>query len=131
MCTQVHDPDMGQVSGEIVGDLYFTANWGKDAFLVFNVSDPSHPKLAAKLVDQRLGKPNRCVVAGDRAYLPMVQGDGIAVVDIADPMNPRFLTSFRDPVMKKTYGVALHDGLLFVGAREGNSLVVMVPGGLE
>ena len=64
-----------------------------------------------------LANPTVCVVAGNRAYLPMVQGDGVAVVDIADPMNPRFLTSFRDPVLKKTYGVALHDGLLFVGAR--------------
>ncbi len=131
LCTQVFDPDMGQVSGEIVGDFYFTANWDKDAFLVFDVSDPSNPKLAAKLVDQRLGKPNRCVVAGDRAYLPMVQGDGVAVVDIADPTAPRFLTSFRDPVLKKTYGVAFHDGLLFVGAREGNSLVAMAPRTLE
>ena len=129
--TQVFDPAIGQISGEIVGDLYFTANWDRNAFLVFDVSDPSNPKLAAKLVDERLGKPNRCVVAGDRAYLPMVQGDGVAVVDIADPMNPKFLTSFQDPVLKKTYGVAFHDGLLFVGAREGNSLVVMAPGTLE
>ncbi len=106
-------------------------NWDRNAFLVLDVSDASDPKLAAKLVDERLGKPNRCVVAGDRAYLPMVQGDGVAVVDIADPINPRFLTSFRDPVMKKTYGVALHDGLLFVGAREGNSLVVIAPRRLE
>jgi len=129
--TQVFDPVMGHASGEIVGDLYFAVNWDKNAFLVLDVSDPSNPKLAAKLVDERLGKPNRCVVAGDRAYLPMVQGDGVAVVDVADPMNPKFLTSFRDPVMKKTYGVALHDGLLFVGAREGNSLVVMAPHTLE
>ena len=129
--TQVFDPAVGQVSGEIVGNLYFTANWDKDAFLVFDVSDPSNPKLAAKLVDTRLGKPNRCVVAGNRAYLPMVQGNGVAIVDIADPMNPRFLTSFQDPVMKKTYGVAVHDGLLFVGAREGNSLLVVDPRTLE
>ncbi len=128
---QVFDPVMGHVSGEIVGNLLFAVNWDRNAFLVLDVSDPSDPKLAAKLVDERLGKPNRCVVAGDRAYLPMVQSDGVAVVDIADPMNPRFLTSFRDPVMKKTYGVAVHDGLLFVGAREGNSLVVMAPRTLE
>lgn len=129
--TQVFDPVIGQTSGEIVGDLYFTVNWDRNAFLVFDVSDPSNPKLAAKLVDERLGKPNRCVVAGDRAYLPMVQGDGVAVVDIADPVNPRFLTSFRDPVMNKTYGVAVHDGLLFVGSREANSLVVMAPSKME
>ncbi len=131
LLTQVFGPLVGHASGQIVGDLYFSVNWDKNAFLVFDVSDPSSPTLAAKLVDERLGKPNRCVVAGDRAYLPMVQGDGVAVVDIADPMNPRFLTSFQDPVMKKTYGVALHDGLLFVGSREGNSLVVIASDTLE
>ncbi len=130
MC-EVFDAALGQVSGEFAGNLYFTVNWNTNGFLVFDVSDPSRPRLAGKLVDERLGKPNRCVVSGDRAYLPMVQGDGVAIVDIADPFNPRFLASFRDPVMKKTYGAAVHKGLLFVGAREGNSLVVLAPHALE
>jgi len=70
--------------------------------------------------------PNRCVARGDRAYLPLGQGGvGVAVVDIADPRKPRFLASFRHPVMKKAYGAALRGDLLFVGARDGNSLAVL------
>jgi len=51
--------------------------------------------------------------------------NGVAVVDITNPREPRFATSFRDPIMKKTYGAALRGELLFIGAREGNSLVVL------
>ena len=131
LVTEVFDPSIGQVSGEIVGDLYYAVNWDTNAFLVFDLSNPTAPKLMAKLVDKRLGKPNRCVVMGARAYLPMVQGDGVAVVDISDPMNPAFLTSFQDLIMDKTYGAAIYKGLLYIGAREGNSVVVMELDALE
>ena len=131
LVTEIFDPAVGQVSGEVVDDLFFAVNWDTNAFLIFDLSNPSTPKLMAKLVDERLGKPNRCVVMGARAYLPMVGGDGVAVVNIADPKNPTFLTSFQDPIMDKTYGVAIHKGLLYVGAREGNSIVVIEPDSLE
>ncbi len=128
---RVLGPDIGHASGEFVGDRFFAVNWDRNAFLVFEVRDVAHPRLAAKLVDSRLGKPNRCVLAGDRAYLPMVEGDGVAVVDVADPLKPRFVTAFRDPSLKKTYGVAVRGNLLFVGAREGNSLTVLDRASLE
>jgi hypothetical protein len=128
---KVLGPEIGHASGEIVGDLFFAVNWDKNAFLVFDVANIAKPKLAAKLIDKRLGKPNRCVVSGDRAYLPMVEGDGVAVVDIANPLKPRFLRSFRDSMLNKTYGVAVRDGLLYVGAREGNSLVIFDRHALE
>jgi hypothetical protein len=131
LVTQVFGSAIGHASGEVVGDLFFAVNWDANAFLVFAVEDAANPKLLAKLVDERLGQPNRCVVAGDRAYMPMVRGDGVAVVDIGDPMKPKYLTSYRDPVLKKTYGVAVRGDLLFVGAREGNSLVILDRHALE
>jgi len=131
LVTQVCGPAIGHASGEVIGNLYFAVNWDANALLVFCVADPANPKLQAKLVDERLGKPNRCVVAGDRAYLPMTRDDGVAVVSVADPLKPKFLTVFRDPIMKKTYGAALRGDLLLVGAREGNSLVVLDRRALE
>lgn len=131
LVTQVFGPAIGHASGQVVGRLYLAVNWDKNAFLVFDVADAGNPKLHAQLVDKRLGKPNRCVVSGDRAYLPMVTGDGVAILDISNPKNPKFLTSFRDPLFKKTYGVAVRDNLLFVGAREGNSLVILDRRALE
>ena len=125
LVTQVLDPAISQLSGDLVGHRYFTVAWDRNAFLVFDLRDPTRPRLEAKLVDERLGQPNRCVVLGNRAYLPMVKGDGVAVVDVSDAQKPRFVNSFRDPVMRKTYGVAVRGDLLFVGAREGNSLVVL------
>jgi len=125
LVTQVLGPAIGQVSGEVVGNLYFSVHWNTNAFLVFDVADPAAPKLAARLIDERLGAPNRCAISGDRAYLPMVHGDGVAVVDVADPKNPKFVTFLRAPVMEKTYGVAVRGDLLFIGARAGNSLVVL------
>jgi len=126
LVTQVFGPDIGQVSGQAVGDLYYSVYWNNNAFLIFDISKPDQPRLQAKLVDKRLGKPNRCIVADNRAYLPMVEGNGVAVIDISDPMQPQFLTAYRDPVLlKKTYGVAVRGNLLFVASREGNSLVIL------
>jgi hypothetical protein len=131
LVNQIFDPVMGHTSGDVVGDLFFAVNWDANAFLVIDLADSANPKLIAKLVDERLGKPNRCVVGGNRAYLPMVEGDGVAVVDTSDPMNPRFLTSYRNPVLKKTYGAAVCDDLLVVGARGGNSLLILDRSRLE
>ena len=125
LITQVLDPAISQLSGDLVNNRYYCVAWDRNAFLVFDLRDPARPKLEAKLVDERLGQPNRCIVSGNRAYLPMVKGDGVAVVDITKPQAPRFVNSYRAPVMKKTYGVAVRGDLLFVGAREGNSLVVL------
>ena len=124
LVTQVFDPEICQVSGEIVGNLLFTANWDTNAFIVYDIADVTHPKIVGKLVDERMGKPNRCAISGDRAYLPMVEGDGVAIIDISDPTHPQFLTSYRSHVMNKTYGVAIHGDLLLVGARKGNSLLL-------
>lgn len=128
---QVLGPEIGHASGEVIGDHFFAVNWDKNAFLVFDVANAADPKLVAKLIDKRLGKPNRCVVSGDRAYLPMVEGDGVAIVDIANPLQPQFLTAYRDPILNKTYGAAVRGRLLFVGAREGNSLVIFDRRALE
>ncbi|MFH1300717.1 MAG: hypothetical protein ABIK07_06620 [Planctomycetota bacterium] len=125
LTTQVFGPEIGHVSGQVLDELYYSVNWDKNAFLIFDVADAGNPKLYAKLVDKRLGAPNRCVVSGDRAYLPMVDGNGIAVVDISDPEKPKFVTSFRDNVLlQKTYGAAVQDHLLYVVSRDGSSLVI-------
>jgi len=124
LVTQVFDPEICQVSGEIVGNLLFTANWDTNAFIVYDIADVTHPKIVGKLVDERMGKPNRCAISGDRAYLPMVEGDGVAIIDVSDPTHPQFLTSYRSHAMNKTYGAAVHGDLLLVGARKGNSLIL-------
>lgn len=132
LVTQVFGPDIGQVSGQAVGTLFYSVYWNNNAFLVFDISKPDQPRLQSKLVDKRLGKPNRCIVAGNRAYLPMVEGHGVAVIDISNPLQPQFLTAYRDPVLlKKTYGVAVRGNLLFVASRAGNSLVILDRRALE
>lgn len=120
------DPDLCQVSGKVVGDRYIASCWNRNSLLVMNLFQATRPYVEGKLVDTRLGKPNRCEIVQDRAYLPMVEGNGIAVVDISEPARPRFVNSVIDSVvMKKTYGIAARGDLLFVGSREGNSLVVL------
>jgi len=123
--TDVVGPAVGQVSGEVVDNIYFAVNWDTNALLVFDIADAAASRLIGTLVDERLGKPNRCVVSGDRAYLPMTSGHGVAVVDISDSSAPVFLTSFKHPAMQKTYGAAVRGDLLYVGSRDGNSLVVL------
>lgn len=124
--TALTGQDIGHLSGQVVDQRFYSVNWDRNAFLVFDLKVPGRPKLLSKLVDNRLGAPNRCIVAGNRAYLPMVEGNGVAVVDISIPENPQYFKIFRDHVLlKKTYGVAVRDHLLFVASREGNSLVVL------
>jgi len=45
LVTQVFGPDIGQVSGDTVGDLYYSVYWNNNAFLIFDISDPGHPLL--------------------------------------------------------------------------------------
>ncbi len=125
LVTQLGGSAIGQFSGEVVKDLFISVNWDTNALLVVDVSNPAAPELVAQLVDKRLGKPNRCVLAGNRAYLPMTQGHGVAVVDVSDPMQPQFMTAYQHEAMTKAYGAAVRGNLLFVGSREGNSLVVL------
>lgn len=72
------------------------------------------------------------MVEGNRAYLPMVEGDGIAVVDLSNPAQPAFLTAYHDSeLLDKTYGVAVRGSLLYVASREENSLIVLNREALE
>lgn len=126
LATFLAHPAVSQATGQFVGNRLVTASWERNAVVVFNLEDPLRPAIEGVLQDERLGKPNRLAMAGTLAYMPMVSGDGVAVADIADPARPRFVTRFNDPViLKKTYGIAARGDLLFVGAREGNSLSVM------
>ena len=113
------------MSGTVLGDILYAACWSRNRFYVVSLKDPANPRILGSLEDARLGNPNRCAAIGDRAYLPMVSGHGVAVVDTSRHDNPRFVAAYQDPVlMKKTYGAAARDDLVFIGSRSANSLVV-------
>lgn len=126
LVTTLRHPAFSQICGQFVGDLLIAACWERDAVVVLNVADPAQPSVEGVLIDERITHPNRLTVVGDRAYMPMSTGHGVAVVDIAHPKQPRFVTSFVDPViLQKTYGITARGDLLFVGSREGNSLTII------
>lgn len=121
-------PNLSQVIGTVVGDRLYAAGWPHHAMAVVNLSglsDATLPRVEGELVDPRLREPNRCVIVENRAYLPMVKGDGVAVVDISDPAHPRFVASFSHPLMKRTYGLAARGDFVYAGARTGDSLVIL------
>lgn len=118
-------PEYCTIAGSFVENYFYAAAWSRDAMFIFDVSNIEQVKQIGVLQDARLGKPNRCVVVKDRAYLPMVKGDGVAVVDISDPHNPKWINSFSDPLLQKTYGIAAQGDLLLIGSRDGDSLVIM------
>ncbi len=124
-------PDFCTLIGTVAGDCYYTAGYSRNSMIVFDISRPDRIEVRGRLQDRRLGKPNRCLAVGNRAYLPMVEGHGIAVVDITDPAHPRFVTAFSDPLFRKTYGIAARGDLLYVGSREGDSLVILDRHSLE
>ena len=124
-------PDFCTLIGDVVGGCYVTAGYSRNALVVFDISHPDRVEVRGRLQDPRLGKPNRCIVVGNRAYLPMIEGHGIAVVDISDLAHPGFVTAFSHPIFEKTYGIAARGDLLYVGSREGDSLVVLNRHSLE
>lgn len=125
---ELKDPHLSEGIGTIVGDRFYIACWPHHAMMVINLSEMSDsrlPSIEGVLIDPRLSKPNRCAVVGNRAYFPIIEADGVAVVDISDPANPRFVMSYSDPVMKKPYGLTARGDYVFVGARAGDSLVIL------
>lgn len=125
---ELSGPNLSQVIGTVVGDRLYAACWPHHAMAVINLSelsDTTMPRIEGELVDQRLEEPNRCAIVENRAYLPMVKGNGVAVVDISDPEHPRFVTSFSHPLMKRTYGLAARGDFVYAGARTGDSLVIL------
>lgn len=119
-------PVISQAMGQFAGNRFVTASWERHAVVVYDVSDPASPLIEGVLVDERLGNPNRLAISGDFACMPDSVGHGIALADISDPGKPRFAAKFVDPViLKKAYGIAARGDLVFVGAREGNSLSVL------
>lgn len=110
----------------LVGTLFGHNN----RLAVVDIRNPLQPRLVHALLD-----PDLCQVSGkfvgDRYIAVCWNENSLLVINlsdvanISDPSNPRFVTSFVHPVLKKAYGIAARGDLLFVGAREGNSLVVM------
>lgn len=128
MVGELTDPHLSEAIGTVVGDRFYIACWPHDAMMVINLaemSDSRLPRIEGTLVDARLSKPNRCTVVGERAYFPIIEGDGVGIVDISNPANPRFVTSFSHPLMKRPYGLAARGDFVFVGARTGDSLVIL------
>ncbi|MAX40097.1 MAG: hypothetical protein CME33_26450 [Gimesia sp.] len=134
MVGELTDPHLSEAIGTIVDDRFYIACWPHNAMMVINLSgmsDTRLPYIEGVLVDPRLSKPNRCAVVGNRAYFPIIAGHGVGVVDISDPATPRFVTSYSDPLMKKPYGLAARGEYVFVGARAGDSLVILNRRALE
>ncbi len=134
MVGELKNPHLSEGIGTIVGERFYIACWPHNAMMVINLSEMSDtrmPSIEGVLIDPRLSKPNRCAVVGDRAYLPIIEADGVAVVDISDPARPRFVTSYSAPVMKKPYGLTARGDYVFVGARAGDSLVILDRRALE
>jgi hypothetical protein len=81
-----HAPLPHQAEGVFVsGDYAYVAD-GHDGLYIIDVSDPRHPKEAGHLEEPRMALGEDLWVSGTEVY--MADGNGLAIIDASDPMNP-------------------------------------------
>lgn len=110
--------------------LYMVMNESTRPLLVYDIHDPSHPKLLHYLPAP--GWPMRCRIVGER-WLWTVHGNGEGFFDLTDPANPRFAEGESGPPLKFvdrrrfkvhpnfTYQTCAYDMTLYYGTEQNET----------
>jgi hypothetical protein len=89
---------------------YVISQKGKGPLTAVDISNPAEPKVVGSLSSAALNGGYRIRTRGAMAYVSASANQGIAVVDISDPSNPRLLASYVDPLhLHSTTGLDLDE----------------------
>jgi hypothetical protein len=105
----------------VVGDVAYCVGTA-GGFATVDVSDPQRPALLARLTGPGFSAAGNVEVLGPRAYL-VDQIAGLQILDVADPSSPTLLGTAP---FSSAAGLAVRDGIAFVGALEDGVRVVDV-----
>jgi photosystem II stability/assembly factor-like uncharacterized protein len=112
-------------SFQINGKYLYTVAYSSNAFITFDISDPSRPVEAGYLRSNLLDGPGRLVLDGSAAYVINSINDSFATIDISDPKSPRLVHILNDRQLEKAYGLAYSKGHSYIAGRDSRSLVVL------
>lgn len=93
--------------------------------LAADISDPFKPKEISYFSYQGMKGPGRITITGNTAYVINSSNDSMLAIDIADPGAMKARYFLQDPLIKKTYGIALDGKLILLAGRDARSFVVL------
>lgn len=101
------------------GDIAFVGQFGDNKVHFFDISNPSQPN---RYLEWEVDSPNNFasaqdVKSGDGLLFIALEGDGndgVEILDIRDPFNPRHLTWVSTPNYSDTHNVFYDNGYLYL-----------------
>ena len=108
--------------------IYLVAGgWTSRSVSMLDIADPGKPVEAGYLSSDLIDMPNRLTVIGNKAYLINSSNNTLAQVDISNPAKPALDWLVPSWKLKKVYGVASDNGLLYIVGRESMFFLVVNP----
>jgi len=101
---------------DLAGGYACVTDAGNRRFLVFDISDPSRPRVTGGVTLPVM--PLRVAVDGSHAYVT-IGGAGLAIIDIADPGDP-WVAAWAEPVSGPLWDVDVSGGIVWCGWSVGS-----------
>lgn len=110
------------------GNKYLVnVGWLSNSLSVLDISNPASPVEVGYLKSDLIGNPNRVVVMGNKAYTINSTYNSLARIDISSP--EKLVIDYIVPSwkLKKGYGIAARDGLVYMAGRDSRCFVIVDP----
>jgi len=111
---------------EFQGKL-ISIGYSSNSLIAFDISNPLKTSEIGYLRSDQLYGPNRVVVMGNKAYIINSINDTFVQIDISSPQQPRIDYVAPSWKLKKVYGMAGKNGLLYMAGRDSRMFTVVDP----
>ncbi len=106
-------------------NILYAVAYSSNALVTIDISDPENAFEIGYLTSDLLNGPGRLVVEGNTAYVINSINDSFALIDVSYPQQPRLVHTLTDRWLDKVYGLAIHNGNIYLAGRDARSLVVL------
>jgi hypothetical protein len=104
--------------------LYVVA-YSAGKILSVDISDPLHMKPISYFAESGMKGPGRIAISGNIAYVINSTNDSMLAIEISDPASLKTSYFIQDPLIKKTYGIALDGDKILLAGRDARSFVIV------
>ncbi|MBX2924986.1 MAG: hypothetical protein KF746_22485 [Chitinophagaceae bacterium] len=105
--------------------------WMSNSVSVLDISNPAAPVERGYLRSDLIGWPNRVAIMGNKAYTINSVSNSLAQIDISSPEKPVIDYIVPSWKLKKGYGIAAKDGLVYMVGRDSRCFVIVDPSKYE
>lgn len=110
------------------GEKYLVnVGWLSNSISILDLSDPAAPVETGYLQSELIGNPNRLAVMGNKVFTINSTYNSLAQIDISSPEKP--VIDFIAPSwkLKKGYGIAAKNGLVYMVGRDSRFFAIVDP----